>query len=173
MKTPLKNVSTEDLEKELNRRLEVLKKKNNLIKEEKKEISKILLNAIKTPDGTILSSRHVHDFVTHTDTVTNKLYGVDGGPEYLKRIGEVNDCEELSIADNTNFEVVRERFHWGAFGKDGTEKRVNRRLKDLSDDHLQAILKNINFPENSYTKKWFSKEVDYRKDNKIFIEEYK
>lgn len=173
MKNKLKNIPTEDLEQEINRRLSVLKKKAESMKEEREEPCKILLNAIKTPDGTILSSKHVHDFVTYTDSVTNKLYGVDGGADYLKRIGNVEDCEDLSITDKTFFEVVRVRFHWGAYGKDGKGNRVDRRLKDLSDDHLSAILKNINFPENSYVKKWFLKEVDYRKDNNIFIEEYK
>ena len=56
----------------------------------------IIYNAIKTPDGTIISSHHRHDFVTHKDK-NGKTYGVDGGQSYLRRIGDISDCKELSM----------------------------------------------------------------------------
>ena len=40
-------------------------------------MSGILRNALKTPDGTVITSRHRHDYVTHTDT---------NGKEYILRI---------------------------------------------------------------------------------------
>lgn len=57
---------------------------------------KIIVNAICTPDGTVLLSANRHDYRTHVDA-NGKTYGVDGGAEYLRRIGDVWDCEELSI----------------------------------------------------------------------------
>jgi hypothetical protein len=38
----------------------------------------LIRNAIRTPDGTILESRSVHDYRTHMDTVTNRQYMIDG-----------------------------------------------------------------------------------------------
>lgn len=56
----------------------------------------LIRNAIQTPDGTILDSLHTHDFKTHIDKITGKLYGVDGGLSYLRRIGDMEDCIDLS-----------------------------------------------------------------------------
>lgn len=215
-KYDLKNVPSEDLEKELKRRKDLLENKkdlssipieylisewakrqkefsnattdfDNFISQEKHkkivvdipkeytppfQFPKIFFNAIKTPDGTVLSSRHVHDFVTHEDSKTGKRYGVDGGPDYLRRIGDVNECEDLSITSDSSFEEIRVKFHWGSFGKNGDQKKVDRRLSELSSSHLEAILKNINFPHDSTFKKWFEQEVDYRKQKNIFVDEY-
>jgi len=44
-----------------------------------------------------LESRHVHDFVT---CKCGKL-SVDGGRDYLKRLGEPDNREETSILDGT------------------------------------------------------------------------
>lgn len=57
-------------------------------------MSNILKNAIKTPDGTIIESKHRHDFVSYTDK-NGKYYAVDGGLDYLRRLGD-NDYTELS-----------------------------------------------------------------------------
>ncbi len=57
--------------------------------------AKIILNAIMTPDGTVLVSKHVHDYRNHTDA-NGETYAVDGGSEYLKRSGP-NTYAELSI----------------------------------------------------------------------------
>lgn len=60
---------------------------------------KIIVNAICTPDGTVLLSATRHDFRTHVDA-NGKTYGVDGGTDYLKRIGDIGDCEEMSIYED-------------------------------------------------------------------------
>ncbi len=57
-------------------------------------MKKLIRNAIQTPDGTILESRHIHDYVCHTDK-NGHYYAVDGGLSYLKRIG-LADYIELS-----------------------------------------------------------------------------
>ena len=56
---------------------------------------RIVLNAIETPDGTVLVSRHRHDYREHTDA-NGSTYAVDGGSDYLKRSGPRNYAE-LSI----------------------------------------------------------------------------
>ena len=43
-----------------------------------KENPKILSNKMRTPDGTILESKHRHDYVTHTDA-NGKEYMLDSG----------------------------------------------------------------------------------------------
>ena len=45
---------------------------------------KLLANVMRTPDGTVLQSNHVHDYVEHTDA-NGKLYMVDGGVQYIRR----------------------------------------------------------------------------------------
>lgn len=133
---------------------------------------KIILNAIKTPDGTFLSSRHRHDYVTHKDTKTGKIYGVDGGADYLRMTGDIDDCEDCTITIQTSFDDVRNRFHWGSYGKNGDQQKTMRRLKDISNSHLDAILKNVAFPEGSHFKKFFELEKEYRKKENIFVDEY-
>ena len=45
----------------------------------------LLVNAIQTPDGTVLKSRGVHDFVDHTDKVSGEYYFTDGGLVYTRQ----------------------------------------------------------------------------------------
>lgn len=62
----------------------------------------ITKNAIKTPDGTIIESKYRHHFVCHKDKNGN-IYCVDGGLDYLKRIGPP-DYTELS----TDSEIIKD-----------------------------------------------------------------
>ena len=130
----------------------------------------ILFNAIKTPDGTILSSRHRHDYVEYEDTKTGKLYGVDGGADYFRRIGDVSDCEDLSITDKTPISEIRQKFHWGSRGVNGDEPIKMLRLSNLTNNHIEAILKNVFQNREGTFKKWFTEELEFRKENDILIE---
>ena len=130
----------------------------------------ILFNAIKTPDGTILSSKHRYDYITYRDSNTGEIYGVDGGPEYLRRIGNTSDCQDLSITDKTPFEEIRKKFHWGSRGKQGNEPLVMKCLCELTNEHIQAILDNVfKHKQESVFKLWFEKELSYRTQNEIYI----
>lgn len=62
---------------------------------------RITLNRIRTPDGTIITSRYRHDFVAHRDANGHE-YFVDGGLDYLRRGGPA-DFEELS-----EYELIEE-----------------------------------------------------------------
>ena len=57
--------------------------------------ARIIINAIETPDGTVLISAHRHDYRDHTDA-NGSYYAVDGGHDYLKR-SSPGDHTELSI----------------------------------------------------------------------------
>lgn len=101
--------------------------------------NKIILNRIQTPDGTILTSYNVHDFKTHEDK-NGKTYGVDGGTQYLRRIGDTNDCIELSLYDNAPFETIRENFSRLNQGIDGRSIPKAVLLKDMDDEWLNAVI---------------------------------
>lgn len=130
----------------------------------------ILFNAIKTPDGTILSSKHRHDYVAYEDTKTGKVYAVDGGADYFRCIGDMSDCEDLSITSLTQFSDIRERFHWGSRGVNGDEPIKMLRLSSLTNKHIEAILKNVFQNREGTFKKWFTEELEFRKENDINIE---
>lgn len=131
---------------------------------------KIICNKIRTPDGTILESKSVHDYVTHIDK--NGLeYSTDGGHYYLHRIVH-NDApyEDLTIYDDDPFEIIRENLKWGTYGKSGKEELRWILLKEMSNDHINSILtyvKNI----NEMYKKFFKMELEYRKNNNIYLED--
>jgi len=100
-----------------------------------KKYSRIIVNSIETPDGTILKSRYRHDYVSHTDKKNGKTYSVDGGLSYLKRSGP-NNYKERSLLEFNKHSEIREQFEWGSRGKWIL-------LKDLEDEHLINILKDV------------------------------
>ena len=99
----------------------------------------IVLNRIQTPDGTILTSYNTHDFKTHDD-LNGKTYGVDGGTSYLRRIGDIEDCVELSLYSTDDFKVIRENFSRLNQGIDGRSKPVQVLLKDMDNEWLDAVI---------------------------------
>lgn len=59
----------------------------------KKEIKTIKINKIKCKKcGSIIESKDINDF----KKCSCGAVAIDGGYEYLKRIGNINDYEELS-----------------------------------------------------------------------------
>jgi len=98
----------------------------------------ILYNAIRTPDGTVIRSFHRHDFVMHEDANGN-TYAVDGGLDYLRRLGPF-DYEELSLTTEDDFSKVREVITWGTRGKDGKQPLSYIKVKDMELSHIQSVL---------------------------------
>lgn len=98
----------------------------------------IVYNAIQTPDGTIIESRHRHDYQTHTD-VNGKTYMVDGGMEYLRRSAH-GDEVELSVSLDDGHEAVREALTWGTRGIDNKQPLTYVKLRDMDIDHIEACL---------------------------------
>jgi len=134
--------------------------------------NKIICNKIRTPDGTILTSYSVHDYKEHKDKVSKEVYMVDGGNDYLRR----NICkvpyEELTVYETDPFEIIRENCHRGTWDKEGN--RIWVPLYKMSDDHLKnCIIFNVNkgFALDCFANQMYQKELDYRKENNIYIKD--
>lgn len=154
----------------------------------------IILNQIKTPDGTIIRSMHRHDFVTHVDK-NGLTYMVDGGNEYLRRsfhetkltpfkktlikikslfgIKWVDPVQhtEMSVFSDAPFEVIRESFHRGGRGKDGTEPLTWVPMNKMSDAWLLACIKynSDRGHANCFANTMYEQELMYRQENNISI----
>ena len=123
--------------------------------------SKILLNRIKTPDGTILTSYNRHNYVEYKDTITKEVLMVDGGTDYLRR--NMGTYEELSVYDDGTHLTRRSAVHWGTRGKDGRQPLVYKPIKELDSDHIEAILKTQHQISDFY-KEILKDELKYRFD---------
>lgn len=128
----------------------------------------IILNSIKTPDGTVLVSRHVHDYVTHTDAITGKEYMVDGGLAYLRRSMH-EDQVDMTLYDDAPHEIQRNLLTWGNAGKDGKGPTQYKTIAEMDTDHLTNILNMIDTTGLNRTwgvaphiKKCMEKELEYR-----------
>ena len=125
---------------------------------------RIVSNRIRTPDGTILESIHRHDYKTYVDD--NGLeYMVDGGLDYLRRnVHDDAPHEEWSVYSNDPHEVIREVFKWGTRGKDGKQPLIYVPLKDLTTDHIVAILETQDHIQQ-YIRNIFLDEMIFRTKN--------
>jgi len=144
------------------------RKQNNIMNRN----SKILVNKIMTPDGTILISTHVHDYKTYTDVVSGEQYMVDGGNEYLRRNVNTIPYKELSVYTNDEHILIRNEFMWGTRGKNGDQPLKYVKLKKLTQDHIEAIIETqYQLPE--YIIKVFCDELKFRKVKvKIWIKKH-
>ena len=99
----------------------------------------IVVNRIKCNKcEDIIQSIHKHDF----NMCSCKSVGVDGGISYLRRVG--TDYTEMSLQHTDNFEEIRQHMYWGKnYNKDGVllEKTEWILLKDITDDHLDGLIK--------------------------------
>ena len=130
--------------------------------------NQILLNRIQTPDGTLLTSWNRHDYKTYTDN-NGKLYMVDGGHDYLRRL-VANPYTELSVYLSENHEENRKAAHWGTRGVDGKSPVRMVFLNTMSNDHIQSCLDTQPI-QGSYMETLFKTELEYRKENNITIKE--
>jgi len=100
-------------------------------------------NAIQTPDGTVLESRHLHDYKEYVDD-NGKTYMVDGGLSYSRR-----SChgDEINLAlyddDKNTIEEIREVMTWGTRGINGDQPLTYVKLKDMSTTHIARTLSNV------------------------------
>ncbi len=128
----------------------------------------LVYNAIMTPDGTLLESHHVHDYKAHKDK-NGEIYMIDGGLEYIRgSLHKENPPIYLQVYNDDPFSLVRESIRWGSFGVKGDEELRITLLKDMSDDHIKNIIKNItHIPE--WRMSLFEDELEYRKIKNITI----
>lgn len=129
----------------------------------------VLSNKMMTPDGTIIESTHVHDFVMHKDK-NGKEYGVDGGRDYLRRIGDPEGCIDLSVTESAIHEVQREHAVWGGRGPNGDQPLKFIPVSEMSNDHILNVLMNVSRISLRYYK-LFLNELLYRRINDIKIED--
>jgi len=99
----------------------------------------ILVNRIRTPDGTVLTSHSRHDFIEYTDK-NGEVYMVDGGNAYLRRNVCKEAYSELTVYSDTPHEEKREAFSWETYGIDGKQPFKRVLLKEMTTDHIEAIL---------------------------------
>ena len=111
----------------------------------------LIYSAIRTPDGTILESKHRHDFVTYIDA-NGEYYQNDGGIDYFRRSINKEKAEDLSLYSDDAHEKLREVVSRGGRGKNGDEELKYVLLKDIDDEWLQAIIdyEELNRPNNKY-----------------------
>lgn len=133
---------------------------------------RLVLSRIRTPDGTILTSYHRHDYVTHTDK-NGEMYMLDGGNDYQRFTITKEPYEDLSVYSDAPFEEIRKSYHRGGRGKDRRSPLKWVPICEMSDEWLQATIvynEERNMGE-SFTNEMYKKEQDYRKVNNITIKE--
>ena len=131
----------------------------------------ILRNAIMTPDKTILRSYSRWDYVSHLDAVSGETYSTDGGTYYERRSVNTVPYLDMTVTTADAFELQREAFVWGTYGKDGKQKKTYTALKDMSDDHIWNILLTQAHINGTYVEELFENELEYRIVNNIEIKE--
>ncbi len=124
-------------------------------------MTQIVANRMRTPDGTILHSKHRHDYVTHIDA-NGEEYMLDGGNDYIRTNVNIVPAEYLTVYGDDDHSTIREVFTWGTRGPRGDQPVVYKAVKDLEMDHITAILET-----QSHIADWvrtiFENERKYRK----------
>ena len=121
----------------------------------------LLVSAIITPDGTRLESAHRHDYRSHLDA-NGEIYSIDGGTEYIRRSVNKEPATDAFVYSDDAHDKIRELFKWGTYGKSGNEPFERKKLADLDDEHIQAIIETQHQLKNT-VKKVFIDEITYRK----------
>lgn len=104
---------------------------------------KLIQNALRTPDGTVLQSHHRYDYKTHIDAITGKKYMIDGGLDYIRR-SAWGDEEVLTLYSDSAHSVQRDCITWGSYGKNGDEPLKYLTIAEMSDEHIKAVLTKCN-----------------------------
>jgi len=125
--------------------------------EKRGEDHRLISLKIQTPDGTIIESSQRHKPAFHEDK-NGQLYMVDYDTNW-PRIQSDGNHINLSVHDDSPFELVRDAFTWGSYGKDGKESLRFIKLKDLSDEHIKSIIDGGHSGMNEYL---FKMELEYR-----------
>ena len=120
----------------------------------------IVYSGLRTPDGTLLESKHRHDYVTHDDA-NGKSYMLDGGIDYVRR--SINGDEEvITVTIEDSHDKVRNHMQWGTYGKNGDEELHYKKLKDMSDGHILACIKTQD-SMNPNIRQAMINEIDFRR----------
>lgn len=122
-----------------------------------------------TPDGTILKSRHRHDYVQYEDS-NGELYMVDGGYDYLKRGRNVIPYTDLSLYDDDDFDLIR-----NSFDRYNKETGLYTKVSDMSDEWIVNLIDYLRYDINQEDSKFplwiYIKEIRHRNIESL-IDEY-
>lgn len=128
----------------------------------------LVLNAIRTPDGTVLESRNRHDYREYTDA-NGKTYMIDGGLDYV-RCSAHEDQEWVGCYLEDGHANVREALTWGTFGKNGDEPYRQVKLSEMSNAHIQACLDTQPRMYKQF-RTAMENELAYREEQNIIVED--
>jgi hypothetical protein len=135
--------------------------------------TQLVLNRIQTPDGTILTSYHRHDYKTHLDKNGHE-YMIDGGLEY-HRSNVVSEAphENLCVYSDADFTLIRQVYCRGGRGKDGLQPLTYVPLANMSNDWLLNCIEYNNDRGNSncFANKMYKAELSYRVIEGIYIKD--
>lgn len=137
------------------------------IPEKEPEVSEqIVYNAVRCDVCEVtINSTYVHDY--KTCGCENKAM-VDGGLDYA-RYGavDINKITKITYTDNDPHDLIREFFAWGSYGKAGDQPRQYIKLKDMSDEHIRAVI--VYKGVRPWVVKLMKQEIDYREEFNISI----
>lgn len=94
----------------------------------------IIQNAVEV-GGVVYRSRAGHDFVELPDG-----RAIDGGHNYLKRVGMFESDEDLSLTTESSWPEIYEKLTWGTYGIDGRSPLRWVRIRDMSISHIRNVL---------------------------------
>ena len=103
---------------------------------------KLIRNALQTPDGTIIESKHRHDCRFYTDA-NGKEYMVDGGLEYLRRSVHADQID-MNLYDTESHQVQAKVLTWGSYGIRGDQPRRDIPIAEMETSHIKAVLRQCN-----------------------------
>lgn len=133
----------------------------------------LLVSRIMTPDGTILTSRHRHDYVSHEDA-NGEYYFLDGGTDYQRCSVNKEPAVWLDLYTDSPYEEVRRVYGRAGRGKNGDQPLKWIPLCEMSDAWLEAAIEyNIEKEYKTFCKEnvMYARELSYRYFNNIKIEE--
>lgn len=126
----------------------------------------IVYNAVKclVCEKTV-ESRHVHDY--QVCGCKNEAM-VDGGHAYARfGAADMTKIVKYTYVSTDPHDLIREFVSWGSYGKNGDQPLQYKLIKDMSDDHLRAV---IVWPRGAqWMKDLMKQEIDYREEFNISI----
>ena len=135
------------------------------------EVKQIILNRVQCKNcGEVLTSYNRHDYKTcgcENETM------VDGGTEYQRYGGKDLDLVDTSstIYLSDDHEMNRSAAHWGNRGKDGRSPLSYKSIADMSNQHINNILLDMEGRIAPWIENIMKKERTYRITNNIMIDD--
>ena len=131
----------------------------------------IILNRVQCKNcGEVLTSYNRHDYKTcgcENETM------VDGGNDYQRCGGKDLDLVDTSstIYLSEDHEMNKSAAHWGGRGKDGKSPLSYKSVADMSNQHINNILKDMGGKIAPWMEDIMLTELLYRFTNKITIDD--